>query len=57
MVTFKQLNKKKDIEKVIKKVGLSLGIIFSKEDQVRFNLKYGDKIKLDDAEVIVTKGL
>ena len=50
--TFKEIDKEKDIEKEIKKTGLSLGIIFSRDDIKRFNLKYGDIIKLNNAEII-----
>ena len=50
--TFKQIDEHTNIEKEIKKVGLSLGIIFSKEDIKRFGLRYGDKILLDNAEII-----
>jgi hypothetical protein len=50
--TFKQINDGNNIEKPIKKVGLSLGLVFSKEEIKRFNLKYGSVIKLNDAEII-----
>jgi len=50
--TFKQIDKGADIIKTIKKAGLSLAIIFSKEDIQRFNLQYGDKILLNEAEII-----
>lgn len=50
--TFKELNKDSDIEKSVKKVGLSLGIVFSKDDQIRFGIEYGSIIKLNEAEVI-----
>ena len=53
--TFKEINKEKNIEKEIKKAGLSLAIIFSKDEIKRFNLNYGDKIKLDNA-IIVKEG-
>jgi hypothetical protein len=49
--TFRELNKEGDIEKEVKKVGLSLGIIFSKEDQERFNIQYGSVIRLNESEV------
>lgn len=52
MVTFKQINQEKDICKEVKKVGLSVGIIFSKEEQDRYNIKYGSKILLNNAEVV-----
>lgn len=52
--TFKQLMQGQEVKviKEIKKAGLSLAIIFSKEDLRKFNLKYGDKICLDDAEIM-----
>lgn len=53
--TFKELNKESKTIKTIKKVGLSIGIIFSKDDQERFNLTYNDKIDLDDAKIIKVK--
>ena len=52
MVTFKELNQDGTIELEIKKSGLSLGINFSKEFLSRFNLEYGDKIRLDNAEIV-----
>jgi len=51
MVTFKELNQEAEIVKDVKKVGLSLGIVFSKEDIKRFKIKYGSLIRLDNAEV------
>ena len=50
--TFKEIDKNKSIEKELKKAGMSLAILFSKEDLKRFNLKYGDIIDLSDAEII-----
>lgn len=50
--TFKEIDKGADIIKEIKKAGLSLAIIFSKEDIARFKLKYGDRILLNNAEII-----
>ncbi len=50
--TFKELNDQGNIEKKIKKAGLSLAILFSKEDIERFNLEYGDIIRLNNAEII-----
>lgn len=50
--TFKEIDEETKIEKEIKKAGLSLAIIFSKEDIKKFNLKYGDKIVLDNAEIV-----
>jgi hypothetical protein len=55
MTTFKQADTKADIKKEIKKAGLSLAIIFSKEDIKRFKLKYGDIINLNNAEIIKSK--
>lgn len=51
-ITFKQLNEKGNIDKKIKKAGLSLAILFSKEDIKRFNLDYDDIIRLNNAEII-----
>jgi hypothetical protein len=53
--TFKEIDKESKIIKEIKKAGLSIAIIFSKEDISRFNLKYGDKIDLGNAEIIREK--
>jgi hypothetical protein len=50
--TFKEINDGNDIEKVVKKAGLSLAIIFSKEEQLRFGIKYGSVIKLNNAEIV-----
>lgn len=50
--TFKQIDEKTNIEKEIKKAGTSLAIIFSKDDIKRFNLNYGDRIVLDNAEIV-----
>ena len=50
--TFKELNDNSNIEKDVKKVGLSLGIVFSKEDQAKFGIKYGSTIRLDEAELL-----
>lgn len=52
MVTFKEINKDGNIDLEIKKSGLSLALIFSKEFLERFNLKYGDKIRLNEAEIL-----
>lgn len=53
--TFKEINEKSSVEKSVKKVGLSLGIIFSREEQIKFGIKYGSIIRLDDAEIIEPK--
>jgi hypothetical protein len=52
MPTFKQVDSESKIEKEIRKAGLSLAIIFSKDDISRFKLKYRDKILLDNAEIV-----
>jgi hypothetical protein len=52
MATFKEISKESKTIKEIKKSGLSLAIIFSKEDLDRYKLSYGDKIDLDNAEII-----
>jgi len=52
MVTFKDLEKDSDIDLEIKKSGLSLAIVFPKELLNKFNLKYGDVIRLNEAEII-----
>lgn len=51
--TFKKINEDSNIDKPVKKVGLSLGILFSKEEQNRFGIKYGSIIRLNNAEVEV----
>ena len=53
--TFKQIDKNLKIIKQVKKSGLSYAIIFSKEDILRFNLKYLDEIDLSNAEIIKHK--
>jgi len=53
--TFKDIEKNKNIDKLLKKSGLSLAIIFSKEDLDRFNLGYGDVIRLNLAQIIKAK--
>ena len=50
--TFKESSQETKVIKEVKKSGLSLAIIFSKEDLQRFNLCYGDKIELDEARII-----
>ena len=50
--TFKEINDGSNVEKVVKKVGLSLGIIFSKEETLKYNLKYGSTVRLNNAEII-----
>jgi len=52
MVTFKELILEGNVDLIIKKSGLSLAIIFSKEFLGRFKLKYGDTIRLNNAEII-----
>lgn len=51
MTTFKDIDAVSHIEKSLVKCGSSLGIVFSKDDLKRFDLKYGDKIILDNAEI------
>lgn len=50
--TFKEINKDSNVDKVVRKAGLSLAIIFSKEEIEKFNIKYGSTIRLNEAEVI-----
>lgn len=52
MTTFKEIDIDGNIEKKLMKAGLSIAIIFSKDDIKRFNLKYGDVIRLNNAEII-----
>lgn len=56
-VTFKELNQEGNIELEIKKAGLSLALIFSKDFIKRFGLEYGDIIRLDLAEIIKNKNI
>ena len=53
--TFKEVDKSGSIDLEIKKSGLSLAIIFSKEFLRRFSLNYGDLIRLDNAVIIKKK--
>jgi hypothetical protein len=53
--TFKELNIESKTIKEIKKAGLSIAIIFSKEDVKKFNLEYGDLIDLDEAKILKAK--
>jgi hypothetical protein len=50
--TFKELSNNGNIDLEIKKSGLSLSINFSKEFLKRFDLEYGDIIRLNNAEII-----
>jgi hypothetical protein len=50
--TFKEMDKTSNVDKVIKKFGSSMGIFFTRDDLERFGLKYGDKIRLDNAEIL-----
>jgi len=52
MTTFKEKSLNCPIKKEIKKAGLSLAIIFSKEDITKFGLEYGDNILLDEAVIV-----
>lgn len=49
--TFKEINENASIEKRVVKSGLSLAIVFTKEDQKKFGIKYNSIIKLDNAEI------
>jgi long-subunit fatty acid transport protein len=53
VVTFKELNNNSNVDKTVKKVGLSLGIIFSKDDIDKFKITYNSKIRLNNAEIII----
>lgn len=55
--TFKQLNNESNVDKFVKKVGLSLGIIFSKEDIEKFGLGYGKVVRLNNAEICEDKDI
>ena len=55
MATFKELNDENNVDKQIKKAGLSLAIIFSKEDIKRFDLNHDDVIRLNNAQIIKKK--
>ena len=57
MTNFKELNAEGNIDKKIVKAGLSLAIIFSKEDIRRFKLDYGDVLRLDFAEILKSKNI
>ena len=50
--TFKEIDENSHIEKQLKKAGLSLCLIFSKEELKRFNLEHDDIRILDDAKII-----
>lgn len=52
MVTFEDMNKEGNIDIEVKKAGLSLAANFSKEFIRRFNIEYGDIIRLNKAEII-----
>lgn len=51
------MTKIKDIGfiKEIKIIGTSIGIIFSKEEAKRYNIKVGSKVNLDDMVVLKNK--
>lgn len=51
--TFKEINDGSNVDKIIRKAGLSLAIIFSKEEILKFNLKYGSVIRLNNAEIVI----
>lgn len=52
MTTLKELSDNGNIDKIIKKSGLSLALVFSKEELIRFGIEYGDIIRLNNAELI-----
>lgn len=55
MPTFKELNYEGNIDKPIRKSGLSKAIIFSKEDILRFGLDEECVVRLNNAEIIKAK--
>jgi hypothetical protein len=57
MATFKELEKNYKIIKPLKKAGLSLCLIFSKEDIKKFGLTYGCEIDLSNAEISKSKDI
>jgi signal peptidase I len=57
MVTFSELNKEGNIDIEVRKAGLSLGTIFSKDFIKRFNLEYGDTIRFNNAEILKSKDI
>ena len=52
MTTFKELSNDVHIDFKIIKIGLSIGIVFPKDFCKKYNLKYEDVIRLDNAETI-----
>ena len=52
MATFKDIEKDYRIIKKLTKSGLSLCLVFSKEDIKRFNLEYNQEIDLSNAEIL-----
>jgi len=55
--TFKDIESENVIDKSISKSGLSLAIIFSKEELKKYNLEYGDIVRLDNAQIIKSKNI
>lgn len=51
--TFKEINDGSNVDKVVRKAGLSLAIIFTKEDLLKYNIKYGSTIRLNNAEIVL----
>ena len=51
--TFKEINDGSNVDKVVRKAGLSLAIIFTKEDILKYNIKYGSTIRLNNAEIVL----
>jgi predicted Zn-ribbon and HTH transcriptional regulator len=49
---FKEIEKLTHIDKTITKSGMSLAIVFSKEDCKKFGIVYGKEIRLDNAEIL-----
>lgn len=55
MPTFKEVEKEYKVIKKIKKAGLSLCLVFNKEDIKRFNLSHNKEIDLSNAEILETE--
>jgi len=51
--TFKEINDGSNVDKIVKKAGLSLAIIFSKEEQEKFKIEYGSIVRLNNAEIVI----
>jgi hypothetical protein len=50
--TFKEINDEEGVKKKVVKHGMVLGINFSKEEEKKFKLEYGDEVLLDNASII-----